>query len=90
MTPIQPPARVLLCLGPCHGEYYLPLGPDDRIACIHDATHPVAIYQTPTIHAGEADPDPDLCEVCGAGPSGRCDPPDEYDGDCPHVCSPER
>ena len=30
------------------------------------------------------------CEVCGAGPTGRCDPPDEYDGDCPHDCSPER
>ncbi len=30
------------------------------------------------------------CVVCGAGPQGRCDPPDEYEGDCPHGCSPER
>jgi hypothetical protein len=40
--------------------------------------------------------DPDLrggsveCEVCGAGPTGRCDPPDSFAGDCPHGCSPER
>lgn len=32
----------------------------------------------------------DLCAICGAGPTGRCDPPDEYDGECPHGCSPER
>jgi hypothetical protein len=32
----------------------------------------------------------DVCEVCGAGPTGRCDPPDDYEGDCPHGCSPER
>jgi hypothetical protein len=30
------------------------------------------------------------CVVCGAGPTGRCDPPDDYEGDCPHGCSPER
>lgn len=57
MTPLQrqhkPPARILLCLGACHGEYYLPLGPDDHAICLNDRTHPVAIYQTPTIHAGE-------------------------------------
>lgn len=31
----------------------------------------------------------DHCQVCGASPTGRCDPPDEYDGECPHGCSPE-
>lgn len=30
------------------------------------------------------------CHVCGASPSGRCDPPDDYEGECPHGCSPER
>jgi hypothetical protein len=30
------------------------------------------------------------CAVCGAGPTGRCDPPDDYEGECPHGCSPER
>lgn len=30
------------------------------------------------------------CEVCDAGPTGRCDPPDDFDGECPHGCSPER
>ncbi len=30
------------------------------------------------------------CEVCGAGPTGRCDPPDDFDSECPHGCSPER
>ena len=48
-----PPARILLCLGPCHGEFYLPLGPGDAIVCPNDRTHPVALYQTPSIHAGE-------------------------------------
>jgi hypothetical protein len=48
----SPPARVLLCLGPCHGEFYLPLGLDEDMVCPVDRTHPVAIYQTPTIHAG--------------------------------------
>lgn len=32
----------------------------------------------------------DACEVCGAGPQGRCDPPDDFAGECPHGCSPER
>jgi hypothetical protein len=30
------------------------------------------------------------CVVCGGGPLGRCSPPDDYEGDCPHGCSPER
>lgn len=32
----------------------------------------------------------DACVACGAGPTGRCDPPDEHEGECPHGCSPER
>lgn len=32
----------------------------------------------------------ECCAVCGAGPNGRCDPPDDYESDCPHGCSPER
>ena len=49
---IEPPARVLLCLGPCHGEFYLPLDLDDPITCPVDVEHPVAVYTGPTIHAG--------------------------------------
>ena len=31
------------------------------------------------------------CEVCGAGPQGRCALPDHLDCDsCPHGCYPER
>ena len=32
----------------------------------------------------------DACEICGAGPTGRCNPPDDYLGTCPYGCSPER
>lgn len=40
--------------------------------------------------SGVTPPLVDACEVCGAGPTGRCDPPDTFDGGCPHGCSPER
>lgn len=50
-----PPARLLLCLGPCHGEFYLPLEYDDDIVCPNDRTHPVALYQGASIHLGERD-----------------------------------
>ncbi len=48
----EPPERLLLCLGPCHGDFYYPLGPDESIGCPVDATHPVAVYEAPAIHAG--------------------------------------
>lgn len=54
-TQAVPDARILICLGPCHGEFYYPLGHDERIGCPVDTTHPVAVYQTPTIHKGEDD-----------------------------------
>lgn len=52
VLPVEPPARVLLCLGPCHGEFYLPLSLDEPIGCPVDGTHPVALYSSPTIHKG--------------------------------------
>lgn len=48
----EAPARLLLCLGPCHGEFYLPLADDERPTCPVDRTHPVAVYSGPTIHRG--------------------------------------
>ena len=39
-----PTPKVLLCLGPCHGEFYLPLDYDDTPVCPNDRTHDVAVY----------------------------------------------
>lgn len=33
--------------------------------------------------------DDEPCHLCGAGPTGRCELPDDEDT-CPHGCSPER
>lgn len=52
-----PPVRLLICLGPCHGEFYLPLTYDDAIVCPNDRAHPVALYQSPSIHAGDELPE---------------------------------
>lgn len=51
-----PPVRVLLCLGPCHDDFYLPLDLDEAMVCPKDRTHPVAVYSGPVIHVeGERD-----------------------------------
>jgi hypothetical protein len=50
----KPPARVLLCLGPCHGEFYLPLDHGEIAVCPNDRTHPVAVYSGPKVFPGEA------------------------------------
>ena len=52
---VAPDARILICLGPCHGEFYYPLTADEPITCPYDRTHPVAVYQSPTIHKGRED-----------------------------------
>lgn len=49
----DPPKRILICLGPCHGEFYLPLDVGEDIVCPNDRTHPVALYQNPGIHQGD-------------------------------------
>lgn len=41
-------------------------------------------------YATQPPDDDDACVVCGAGPQGRCDPPNGFDGECPRGCSPER
>jgi hypothetical protein len=48
----DPPHRVLLCLGPCHGEFYLPLDRDERQVCPNDGEHPVAIYGLVGVNPG--------------------------------------
>jgi hypothetical protein len=49
---VIPPARVLLCLGPCHGDFYMPLDLDEPVVCPNDPDHLVAVYSAPVIHAG--------------------------------------
>lgn len=49
MTTNQPPTHVLLCLGPCHGEFYLPLTERESTVCPNDHTHPVAVYELRTV-----------------------------------------
>jgi hypothetical protein len=49
----EPPARVLLCLGPCHGEFYLPLDAGDHFVCPVDSEHPVAVYSGPVVYGGD-------------------------------------
>ena len=49
----RPPARVLLCLEGCFGEFYLPLDVDERPVCPVDAEHAVAVYGQPLLHAAE-------------------------------------
>jgi hypothetical protein len=50
VTPvIKPPKRVLLCLGPCHGEFYLPLDQGEEAVCPYDREHPVAVYASPKV-----------------------------------------
>jgi hypothetical protein len=58
-----PPGRILICLGPCYGEFYLPLDMDEVIVCPNDREHPVALYQNPGIHAGDAEPASDEQEA---------------------------
>ena len=48
-----PPARVLLCLEDCFGEFYLPLDLDDHMKCPVDSEHRVAVYSGPIIHEGD-------------------------------------
>lgn len=50
---------------------------------LFDAAHGV-------LEAGEQYAGASVREVCGAGPNGRCDPPDDFEGERPHGCSPER
>jgi hypothetical protein len=46
----QPPARVLLCLDACFGEFYLPLDLNEPMVCPVDSSHRVAVYSSPCIH----------------------------------------
>lgn len=50
----EPPHRVLLCLGPCHGEFYLPLDRGStNESCPMDSgldPHPVAVYGLISVH----------------------------------------
>lgn len=71
---ITPPPFLLLCLGPCHGEFYLPLDSTDERVCPNDRDHPVAIY-CPTIRRAWGDP----CEECGHPLAGH-----RGDGVCLH------
>lgn len=41
----MPEPRVLLCLGPCRGEFYLPLKDGQEPTCPNDADHLVAVYK---------------------------------------------
>lgn len=40
----QPTPKVLICLGPCRGEFYLPLDWDEAPVCPNDRKHDVAVY----------------------------------------------
>jgi hypothetical protein len=49
----KPDHRILICLGPCHGEFYLPLDDGDLAVCPNDRTHPVAVYGSPRRFPGQ-------------------------------------
>jgi hypothetical protein len=38
------PVLILLCLGPCHGDFYLPLELNEPQVCPNHSEHPVAVY----------------------------------------------
>lgn len=44
-TSIVPDPLILLCMGPCRGEFYLPLDEDEATVCPNDREHPVAVYR---------------------------------------------
>lgn len=53
-----PSPNVLLCLGPCHGEFYLPLELGEAPVCPNDSTHDVAVYGDLIVRR--------YCNDCGA------------------------
>lgn len=66
-TETKAPELVLLCMGSCHGEFYLPLDAGEPQACPNDPSHPFAVYE----YLGTVRPLPDededrvwKCETC--------------------------
>lgn len=49
--------RVLVCLGPCRGEFHLPMDYDETPVCPVDAKHTVAVYGAVTVYR--------YCDECG-------------------------
>jgi hypothetical protein len=39
------PRLLLVCLGDCAGEFYLPMLDHENATCPVDATHPVRVYE---------------------------------------------
>lgn len=85
-TEAKAPERVLLCLGPCHGEFYLPMDEGERPVCPNDSDHPVAVYEH-SYEVRPAVPDEERewwCETCNK-PAVASIGYDCWDAGHPHV-----
>src|SRR5256885_1433607 len=86
-TEAKHPPRLLLCLGPCYGEFYLPLTNAESQRCPNDADHPVAVYMYEGTIRPLTDAEPARCGriMIGSGEDSwdpTCDLPSGHSGSC--------